>query len=205
MSYTPHPEEHDCTACNLAHHRRQVVFPDGPKDGLLAVGEAPGALEDEQGAGFVGVAGTNLDRAIEQTLGLDRDEYARANVVRCRPPQNKPPRKEEVEACRALLDRAIEQMQPRMIVAVGQSAARRLLGLPAQEPYLPRIQDQLMRLEDGEGVSYAYRGRPLLLMPHTSPLAWNRTYTDERGQTQRIAELGRRVLMMAAPYLAGAR
>ncbi len=161
-----------CTACRLSQNRTRVVLPDGPRGGLLAIGEAPGRQEDAQGVGFVGIAGRNLDAALAD-CGLSRDQWARSNIVRCRPPDNRKPRADEVSACAGWLDQTLQAWRPRVILAVGQSAAERLM--PAwQGSYL----DTVARLLADDGVLPVYGGVPVVPMPHTSPLAWNRRRPD---------------------------
>ncbi len=176
-----------CTACRLAEHRQQVVLPDGPRRGLLAVGEAPGGQEDSQGVGFVGIAGRNLDAVLAE-FGIARDDYARTNIVRCRPPENRKPRRDEVAACAHWLDGTVSDWQPRVILAVGQSAAERLV--PAWSgSYLDYVEDVL----SGRMPPPRYHGVIVIPMPHTSPLAWNRRRSDGSA----IRDLGRRAVERA--------
>ncbi|MCR9092090.1 uracil-DNA glycosylase [Algiphilus sp.] len=119
----------DCTRCALHRTRTQTVFGIGASEApLLVVGEGPGAEEDRRGEPFVGRAGQLLD-AMLAAIGHDRarNTYI-ANVVKCRPPNNRDPLPEEVEACRPFLDAQIEALQPRLILAVGRVAAQRLLN-----------------------------------------------------------------------------
>jgi len=122
-------EASTCTRCALAEGRTQVVFGTGnPHARLLFVGEGPGAEEDRQGLPFVGRSGQLLDRLIAEELGTTRSEVYIANVVKCRPPGNRDPRPEEVEACRPWLDAQLDLLQPAVVVTLGNVAARRLLG-----------------------------------------------------------------------------
>ena len=117
-----------CELCELARGRTNVVFASGdPNAELMIIGEGPGAQEDRQGLPFVGPAGellTKILAAIEQS----RDQVYIANIVKCRPPQNRDPRPEEVAACRPYLDQQIALVRPRVIVALGRVAAQTLLG-----------------------------------------------------------------------------
>ena len=122
----------ECRACGLCQQRKQAVFGVGSEVGpWLFVGEAPGADEDEQGDPFVGQAGKLLDGMLA-AIGCQRgrDTYI-ANVVKCRPPGNRTPTVAEAAACAPLLDRQIELIRPKLIVALGRSAAARLLGTDA--------------------------------------------------------------------------
>ncbi len=118
----------DCTRCKLhTLGRTQVVFGVGnPKAELMFVGEAPGADEDEQGIPFVGRAGQLLTKIIE-AIGLTRDDVYIANVIKCRPPNNRNPEPDEVATCEPFLFRQIDLIQPKVIVALGTFAAHTLL------------------------------------------------------------------------------
>jgi DNA polymerase len=118
-----------CTRCPLAGGRTQVVFGVGdPEADLMFVGEGPGREEDLTGEPFVGRSGKLLDRLIEEELGLTRRSCYIANVVKCRPPQNRDPRPEEIEACRPYLTRQVELIDPVVVVTLGNFATRLLLG-----------------------------------------------------------------------------
>jgi uracil-DNA glycosylase family 4 len=117
-----------CRTCGLCEHRTQTVFARGTgKSGLCFVGEGPGADEDAQGAPFVGAAGQLLDRMIA-AMGIDRDDVYVANIVKCRPPDNRKPTAEEMAACVPYLHRQLELLQPSVIVALGATALEGLLG-----------------------------------------------------------------------------
>lgn len=117
-----------CRACGLARLRRNVVVGEGnPRAELVFVGEAPGEEEDLQGRPFVGPAGKLLDRII-QSMGFTRQEVFIANVLKCRPPANRIPRPDEVEACVPFLMRQLKAINPRVICALGAVAAKALLG-----------------------------------------------------------------------------
>jgi uracil-DNA glycosylase family 4 len=109
-----------CTACDLHETRVQAVPGIGASDArIVFVGEAPGAQEDKRGLPFVGQAGRLLDQLLEG-IGLDRDRVAILNVIKCRPPDNRPPRKGEIAACRHFLDRQLGVIQPQLIVTLGR-------------------------------------------------------------------------------------
>jgi len=117
----------DCRRCRLAGGRKTIVFGQGnPDAGLMFIGEAPGADEDEQGLAFVGRAGQLLTRIIE-AIGLTRDDVYIANVLKCRPPQNRNPEPDEILSCQPFLERQIGLIQPRVIVALGKFAGQFLL------------------------------------------------------------------------------
>ncbi|CAN5655560.1 hypothetical protein BH10ACI4_BH10ACI4_39130 [soil metagenome] len=120
----------DCTRCPLAYAgRRKIVFADGdPAARLMFVGEGPGADEDETGVPFVGKAGQLLNNMI-QAMGLKREEVYIANIVKCRPPANRVPEPVEANTCSQFLLRQIDVVQPKVIVALGATAATYLLGV----------------------------------------------------------------------------
>lgn len=118
----------DCTRCKLHRlGRRQIVFGVGnPSAALMFAGEAPGRDEDTQGIPFVGRAGQLLTKMIE-AIGLTRDDVYIANVIKCRPPENRNPEPDEVAACEPFLFRQVESIKPKVIVALGTFAAQTLL------------------------------------------------------------------------------
>lgn len=117
-----------CTRCPLATGRTQVVFGVGdPHADLLFVGEGPGREEDLRGEPFVGRSGQLLDRLLAEELGIGRDRVYIANVVKCRPPGNRDPLPEEVAACRPWLEGQIDLIAPKVVVTLGNFAARLLL------------------------------------------------------------------------------
>src|SRR5262249_37249745 len=130
--------------------RRQIVFGVGnPSADLMFVGEAPGGDEDIQGIPFVGRAGQLLTDIIEKGLKMPRKDVYIANVIKCRPPQNRNPEQDEVETCEPFLFQQIDIIQPKVIVALGTFAARALL--------LP-----LTPLACRRGRVYEYRGAKLI-------------------------------------------
>ena len=117
-----------CTRCRLHSGRTNLVFGEGSaKSGLVFVGEGPGAEEDRQGRPFVGRAGKLLDKMIF-AIGFERREVYICNVVKCRPPENRAPQPDEAAACSPFLFRQIEALGPKVICALGLSAAQGLLG-----------------------------------------------------------------------------
>ena len=127
--------EHDalgCVRCPLAAGRTTVVFGVGdPAADLMFVGEGPGREEDLRGEPFVGRSGQLLDRLLREELGIGRESVYIANVVKCRPPGNRDPLPEEVASCRPWLERQIELIAPKVIVPLGNFAARLLLDTTA--------------------------------------------------------------------------
>jgi uracil-DNA glycosylase len=117
----------DCQRCRLGKTRKHIVFADGnPKAELVFVGEGPGADEDASGVPFVGRAGKLLTQMIE-AMGLQRKDVYICNVVKCRPPGNRPPEADEVTTCSPFLVRQLEVINPKVIVALGATAAKTLL------------------------------------------------------------------------------
>jgi len=119
-----------CTKCRLAQGRTQVVFGVGdPNADLMFVGEAPGYHEDQQGKPFVGQAGKLLDKLLA-AIGLARDQVYVANVLKCRPPGNRDPQPDEIEACESHLFRQISLIEPKVVATLGNFATKLLSGKP---------------------------------------------------------------------------
>ncbi|MFC4550381.1 MULTISPECIES: uracil-DNA glycosylase [Halorussus] len=118
----------ECTRCpELVDSRSQIVNGTGPADAdVLFVGEGPGEKEDEQGEPFVGRSGTILDEKLEER-GLSREDVRITNCVRCRPPENRDPTKQELENCRGYLESEIEQVDPSVVVTLGKVPSEHLL------------------------------------------------------------------------------
>jgi uracil-DNA glycosylase len=148
-----------CTLCGLHAGRTRTVFGVGNRRAdLLIVGEAPGAEEDRRGEPFVGRAGKLLD-AMLAALRHSRAEVYIANVVKCRPPENRDPHAEEADRCAPYLDRQIQLLQPRVILAVGRVAAQRLL---ADDAPVGRLRGKVHR--------YGAAGIPLVVTWHPAYL-----------------------------------
>lgn len=148
-----------CTLCPLHAGRTRTVFGVGNRRAdWLVIGEAPGAEEDRRGEPFVGRAGKLLD-AMLAALGHERSDVYIANVVKCRPPQNRDPRPEEASSCAPYLDRQVALLQPSVILAVGRVAAQRLLDTEAP----------VGRLR-GKVHSYGPAGTPLVVTWHPAYL-----------------------------------
>ena len=117
----------DCRRCRLSAKRKTIVFGQGhPGARLMFVGEAPGADEDEQGLAFVGKAGQLLTKIIE-AIGMRREDVFIANVLQCRPPENRNPEPDEIIACQPFLEQKIEAIRPRVLVGLGKFGAHWLL------------------------------------------------------------------------------
>jgi uracil-DNA glycosylase len=148
-----------CTRCALHAGRTQTVFGVGARDArLMVIGEGPGAGEDRQGEPFVGRAGQLLN-AMLKAMGLARADVYIANIVKCRPPQNRDPRPEEAGSCLPYLERQIALVDPQVILCVGRVAAQNLLGTDAP----------LARLR-GRVESFGVERRPVVVTYHPAYL-----------------------------------
>jgi uracil-DNA glycosylase family 4 len=157
-----------CTRCRLCDGRQKTVFGSGPAGAeLMFIGEGPGAEEDRQGLPFVGRAGELLTRII-QAIDRGRGEVYIANIVKCRPPGNRDPQPDEVAACRAYLERQIELVQPRVIVALGRIAAQTLLGTDSP---IGRMRGQWFRVL-GVPTMVTYHPAALLRNPALKRATW---------------------------------
>jgi uracil-DNA glycosylase len=149
-----------CTRCRLAEGRTQVVFGAGNPDAdLMFVGEAPGFHEDQQGVPFVGQAGKLLDSLLAG-IGLTREDVFIANVLKCRPPGNRDPAPDEIEACERHLFRQIELIEPTVVATLGNFATKLLSGKPTG---ITRVHGQEQETHVG--------GRQVLLYPLYHPAA----------------------------------
>jgi len=158
----------DCTACRLAESRTQVVFGDGSLEAdVVFVGEAPGQREDEQGIPFVGPSGKLLDRLLSE-IGLERSDVYIANVVKCRPPKNRDPRPDEIDACKGYLREQLTLIDPKVVVTLGNFSSKLLLNT---ETGITRLR----------GTAYAWWGR--YLVPTFHPAA------ALRGSTQVLDDM----------------
>src|SRR5262249_26566643 len=156
----------DCRRCKLAPHRTHLVFGVGnPRARLVFVGEAPGRDEDRQGEPFVGRAGQLLTEIITKGMGLARKDVYIANVIKCRPPENRNPEPDEVASCEPFLLRQLELIAPEVIVALGKFAVQTLL----------RTKTPITQLR---GRWYDYHG--IKLMPTFHPAYLLRNPGDKR-------------------------
>jgi len=118
----------NCTKCKLCENRHKVVIGTGSKNAeIMFIGEGPGADEDIQGIPFVGKAGKLMDKAFEG-IGIQRDEVYIANIVKCRPPNNRNPEYEEADLCKEYLESQISLIKPKIIVLLGSVALKNILG-----------------------------------------------------------------------------
>ncbi|MGA7525161.1 MAG: uracil-DNA glycosylase [Acidobacteriaceae bacterium] len=158
----------ECTRCALHKGRHTIVFGDGdPNARLMFVGEGPGADEDAQGLPFVGRAGQLLNNMIA-AMGLSRDQVYIANIVKCRPPQNRVPEPVEANTCAPFLFRQIDVIRPEVIVALGATAATYLLG--AKSP-LSALRGRIHQLR-GAKLIVTYHPAYLLRDPRQKKEAW---------------------------------
>jgi DNA polymerase len=173
-----------CTRCRLAKGRTQVVFGQGsPTADLMFVGEGPGFHEDRQGLPFVGPSGQLLNRLLGE-IGLRREDVYVSNVVRCRPPGNRDPQPDEIEACSGWMEATLRLVDPKVIVTLGNFASRTLIGTTTG----------ITRLR---GRTYEFEDRVLLptfhpsaaLRADTSGRTENRTLNGMREDFQLLAKL----------------
>ena len=159
-----------CTLCSLHRTRTQTVFGVGSESAdWMIIGEAPGAEEDRRGEPFVGRAGKLLDEML-RSVGLARDAVFIANLLKCRPPQNRDPAVDEAASCRSYLDRQIALLAPKLILVVGRIAAQHLLETDAP---LGRLRGQRHYLNNGQlPVVVTYHPAYLLRSPTQKRKAW---------------------------------
>ena len=156
-----------CLACPLGGHRLRYVFGEGNPDArMMFIGEGPGRDEDLQGRPFVGKAGELLDKMLG-AVGLDRSEVYIANIVKCRPPDNRTPQPEEAQRCLPYLRRQIELVRPSVIVTLGATPLRELLGVTTG---ITRVRGQWQQLDLCGGIP---------VMPTFHPAYVLRQYTQE--------------------------
>ncbi|MDF9744148.1 uracil-DNA glycosylase [Natrinema salsiterrestre] len=172
----------DCTRCPaLVDSRSRIVNGTGPEDAdLLFVGEGPGAKEDEQGEPFVGRSGTVLDDGLRD-VGLARGDVRISNCVRCRPPENRDPKKDELANCRGYLEREIDRLDPDVIVTLGKVPSEHLLERSVA------VTKEAGTLED---VRIGGTPRRLLICVHPAATLYDRSQEETfENALQRAAEL----------------
>ncbi len=154
----------DCTRCKLRKGRTSIVFGEGNTNAaLMFIGEGPGSEEDREGRPFVGEAGRLLTRIIEGGMKLRREDVYICNVVKCRPPNNRAPEPDEIDACRRFMIRQIEVIRPRVIITLGNIAAKALLDIKD-----PKAGISMLR-----GKWQAFQGIPVMPTFHPSYLLRN--------------------------------
>jgi DNA polymerase len=171
----------DCTRCKLAPKRTNLVYGVGnPSAELMFVGEGPGADEDAQGEPFVGKAGQLLTKMIE-AMGFARSEVYIANIVKCRPPGNRDPEPDEIEACEPFLRRQIDAVKPKVIVALGRVSAQTLLRVDTP---VSRLRGQ-WREYQGVRLMPTFHPAYLLRSPGEKGKAWDdlKAVLKELGRT----------------------
>lgn len=174
----------DCQRCGLCQSRTRIVFGVGnPRADLVFVGEAPGRDEDMKGEPFVGRAGQLLTEIITKGMGLRREEVYIANVVKCRPPENRNPESDEIAACEPFLVKQLELIRPKVIVALGTFAAQTLL----------KARTPITRLR---GVWHTYHG--IKVMPTFHPAYLLRNPQDKKIVWKDIQEVMRELGMKSA-------
>ena len=158
-----------CTRCALAESRTNTVFGVGNPDAdWMIIGEAPGAEEDRQGEPFVGRAGKLLDQML-LAIGQSRERVFIANILKCRPPNNRDPKPDEAAACRDYLEQQIALVRPRIVLAVGRIAAQNLLG--SEEP-VGRMRGRPYEL-NGTPLVVTYHPAYLLRSPSQKRKSWS--------------------------------
>jgi DNA polymerase len=158
----------ECTRCKLHRHRNKIVFGAGnPRAELVFVGEGPGHDEDLQGLPFVGRAGQLLTQMIE-AMGLSRSEVYIANVVKCRPPENRTPEKDEVSTCMPFLLRQLGAIEPKVVVCLGSVAAQTLLNTNKS---ISRFRGEWFDFR-GARLMATYHPAYLLRNPNAKPEVW---------------------------------
>lgn len=172
-----------CRGCALAETRTHVVFGDGAENAkLLFIGEGPGQHEDEQGEPFVGRSGQLMDKMLRY-IDLDRSRNVYiANIVKCRPPQNRDPEPEEIAACMGYLRNQVALIRPRIIVCVGRIAAMTLI----QPDYKVTRQHGEWVLKNGVWMMGTFHPAALLRNPRNAPAG----FSDFLSLREKIAELG---------------
>jgi DNA polymerase len=159
-----------CTLCDLSRTRTQTVFGVGRPDAdLMIIGEAPGADEDRQGEPFVGRAGQLLNSML-RAIGLGREDVYIANILKCRPPNNRDPKPEETARCSPYLERQIELVAPRAVLAVGRIAAQHLLQ---SDQAIGRLRGKVLSFgAERIPIVVTYHPAYLLRSPQAKAKAW---------------------------------
>lgn len=169
----------DCTRCKLSKKRKNIVFGEGSSASkIMFIGEAPGREEDIQSRPFVGEAGVLLTRLIEK-MGLKRGEVYIANIVKCRPPDNRDPEDDEISTCISFIDRQIEIIRPEVIITLGRIAIQSLMKDPS------------IKITTVRGKFFDYNGIPVMPTFHPAYLLRNpgdkwKTWADAQKAMEKI-------------------
>jgi uracil-DNA glycosylase len=189
-----------CTACRLAETRTNVVFGVGdPGANLMLVGEAPGKNEDLQGEPFVGAAGQLLDELLG-AIGIKREDVYIANVLKCRPPGNRDPKDDEIDACKGYLREQIRMINPRVVVTLGNFATKLLVPT---EVGITRMRGQRLNWWLGATLiptfhpAAALRGRPQVKEQMQEDFALAAAVLSERPQTIEVRDAVQTTLDLA--------
>ncbi|MGA9141089.1 MAG: uracil-DNA glycosylase [Methanocella sp.] len=154
-----------CPRCTLALSRTNVVVGDGPDDAkVMLIGEAPGKNEDKQGKPFVGAAGKIMNSLLEKG-NVDRSTVYITNVVKCRPPGNRVPKRDEIEACSVYLKKQLDIISPKIIVLLGKTAAESYLG-------------RKVSMGKEHGKPFEHEGRTIIITYHPASVIYNRKLWD---------------------------
>lgn len=155
----------DCQRCKLSKGRTHIVFGEGDADArIMFIGEAPGKEEDLQARPFVGEAGQLLTRLIEK-MGFKREDVYIANIVKCRPPMNRDPQEDEISTCLPFLEKQIEVISPKIIIALGKISAYVLLAI--------KVPISKFSISKIRGKFYDYKGIPVMPTFHPAYLLRN--------------------------------
>jgi len=158
-----------CRRCRLCETRTNVVFGEGPRrPRLVVIGEAPGADEDASGHPFVGAAGQLLTKMLA-AIGLAREDVYITNVLKCRPPGNRPPAPDETAACRPYLEEQIRLLDPELLLLLGPAATQAVLGT---DRGVRALRGQLTTMADGRATLPTYHPADLLRTPESKREAW---------------------------------
>lgn len=174
----------DCKRCKLSPGRKNIVFGEGsPAAKLMFIGEGPGREEDIQARPFVGDAGMLLTRLIEK-MGFKREDVYIANIVKCRPPMNRDPEKDEIEGCRVFVEKQIEIINPQVIISLGRISSQTLIGNPA------------LKMTSIRGRFFDYNGTPLMPTFHPAYLLRNPkdkwlTWSDAQKVLEKLQDINK--------------
>ena len=174
----------DCKRCKLSPGKKNIVFGEGSPDArLMFIGEGPGREEDLQARPFVGDAGMLLTRLIEK-MGFRREDVYIANIVKCRPPMNRDPERDEIESCRGYVEKQIEIINPQVIISLGRISSQTLIGNPA------------LKMTSIRGRFFDYNGTPLMPTFHPAYLLRNPkdkwlTWSDAQKVLEKLQDINK--------------